>query len=52
MHLNVLDPTYKRKTYAENRTSLNLWLLGNNRRDAVSFRRLLGRIKDASYKIL
>jgi hypothetical protein len=37
---NMLNPTYERWTRSENRPGPNLWLLGNNRRDAASIRRI------------
>lgn len=51
MKNTVLDPTHERWTNTENRIGPNLWLLINNRRDAVYFRRSQGRIKHSIIEI-
>jgi hypothetical protein len=48
----MLNPTYERWTDSENRTGPNLWLLGNNRRDAVSIRRCVDRIKNTNGELV
>jgi DNA processing protein len=46
---NILNPTYQRRDISENRSGPNLWLLGNNRRDAASIHRWIDRMKNTIF---